>query len=285
MARAFAQTGRSPREVDFIELHATGMLEFCNRAPSLTELMSRNGTWGPNGGELGRRAVPPRWRAPHRKCEGQHRVGSSISPRPLQPASLTFSDRHLEITSFLASLCKVTSMFSTGLVPPNANYTRPNPAIRWKDYKFRVPTAVEPLRARADSGRALVAMTSSGIGGANGHAVVEAPPVAPRIPSNFWIQNSGVEVPVLLIAGGLSPRSAQATAEGLQSLLQYDASLNELARHLGRSARSLTWRSFAVATKGAPAVPKFSEPAMARKTAPPLVFVFSGQGTQYWEST
>ena len=122
-------------------------------------------------------------------------------------------------------------------------------------------------------------MTSSGIGGANGHCVIEGPPSIVHHSSSFWTENG--EVPALLIAGGLSPRSVVAVGESLLNILETGDEL-ALARIYGRRARSMTWRSFAVAKHGS--VAKFSEAAIVPKTRAPIVFVFSGQGTQYWQS-
>ena len=118
--------------------------------------------------------------------------------------------RHLEIAAFLASLCKVCGIFETEKIPPNVNLTQRNPAIHWAEHRLRVPTEVEPLPSRSTSRPSLVAMTSSGIGGANGHCVVEGPPVEPRTLTEFW--TPGFEAPTLLLAGGLSPRISCTTS-------------------------------------------------------------------------
>ena len=120
-------------------------------------------------------------------------------------------------------------------------------------------------------------MTSSGIGGANGHVVVEGAPARPEVPTSFWCDKA----PALLIAAGLSPRSAAALGESLKEIRD-DVSPQAIARALGRRSRSMTWRSFAVLNNGK--VSRFSEPLLAPKTTGPLVYVFSGQGPQHWNS-
>ena len=122
-------------------------------------------------------------------------------------------------------------------------------------------------------------MTSSGIGGANGHAVVEGPPPVTNSTPAFWVE--GVTAPSLLIAGGLSPRSAAAVVESLLSILE-GQDVGGLSRVFGRRARSMTWRSFAVANKSK--TPRFNEAAIVPKHKAPIVFVFSGQGTQHFQS-
>ncbi|KAI0364399.1 ketoacyl-synt-domain-containing protein [Pilatotrama ljubarskyi] len=244
MQRAFAQAGRDPRQVDYLELHTTG-----TAAGDPTEA-----NWV--GQEFSR--------------DGELVLGS-----------VKGNIGHLEISAFLASLCKVCSIFETGIIPPNVNLKTPNPAIKWKEYRLRVPVEQEELVVRAPSGRPLVAMTSSGVGGTNAHCVVEGPPPASLKPSAIW--SAGCEVPLLLIAGGLSPRSTVALSEDLREKLPSWASEDvkqAVARALGRRGRSMTWRSFAV--KDGEVLTKFSEPVLATRASPSVVFVFSGQGPQHY---
>ena len=282
MRRAFAQAGRTPQDVDFIELHATG-----------ASLWTSPGLHSAHHHDLGTAQGDPteaNWVGEHFQRERELVVGSvkgnigsaaSLARRYVYLLlELTFTlSSHLEITSFLASLCKVCGIFETGLIPPNVNLSTPNPAIRWAQYRLRVPLAPEPLKIHAQNGRPLVAMTSSGIGGANGHAVIEGPPRRTP-PLAFWTE--GEDAPALLIAGALSPRSASAVGDELLSIARTSTEKAALARIFGRRARSMTWRSFAVV--GKTKTSSLSKPVLAPKTRPPIVFVFSGQGTQHFQS-
>ena len=169
-------------------------------------------------------------------------------------------------------------MLETGLIIPNVNLKTPNPAIRWNEYRLRVPLEPEPLRCRSPGGRALIAMTSSGIGGANGHVVIEGPPPAGTV-ERFWVE--GVQVPSLLIAGALSPRATTAIGEALLSATT-SVDMKALSRIYGRRARSMPWRSYSVTDSGHSS--SFTQPALSPKVRPPIVFVFSGQGTQHFQS-
>ncbi|KAI0683985.1 polyketide synthase [Cerioporus squamosus] len=240
MQRAFLQTGRNPKDVDFIELHATGTVKGDpTEANWVGEAFQRDGdiVVGSVKGNLG----------------------------------------HLEITAFLASLCKVCGIFNARQIPPNVNLKTLNPAIEWSKYRLRVPLEPEPLGCRSGNGRPLIAMTSSGIGGANGHAVLEAPP--PVKPMEvFW---RSTDIPVLLVAAGLSPQSVSAVGDSWLTSATSPSDMAALARIAGRRARSLTWRSFAVT--GSSKAPTFGKPALIPKAPPATVFVFSGQGTQYFD--
>lgn len=174
-------------------------------------------------------------------------------------------------------------MFETGLIPPNANFKTPNPAVQWSKYRLRVPVEPIPLTAQSTDGRSLVAMTSLGIGGANGHCIVQSPPVTQASPSSFWTKTA--EISSLLIAAGMSPRSVGAIEEALSAMDVSMLERNAVANIYGRRARSLTWRSFAVVDPKSTELASFSKAAMSPKTKSPIVFVFSGQGTQHFQST
>jgi acyl transferase domain-containing protein len=182
----------------------------------------------------------------------------------------------LEITAFLASLSKVCSMFETGLIPPNVNLSTPNPAIRWKEYNMRVPTDVLKLSRR--SGNSLIAMTSSGIGGSNGHVVLEAPPQQARPLGRSEAR------PLLLIAGGLSPQTASAVAVAVALAASgVFEDLSSLSTIYGRRSRQLTWRTFATWVPGEETI-EFPPPTLSARIKAPIVFVFSGQGPQHFNS-
>ncbi|KAI0325192.1 ketoacyl-synt-domain-containing protein [Cubamyces sp. BRFM 1775] len=244
MTRAFAQAGRNPRDVDLVELHATG-----------------TATGDP---------TEANWVGREFCRDGELIIGS-----------VKGNIGHLEITAFLASLCKVCSIFETGIIPPNVNLKTLNPAIRWREYNLRVPLAREPLAVRSPSGRALVAMTGFGIGGSNGHAVIQSPPPVSSRSGTFW--RAGIpNTPLLLMAGGLSPRSTAAVGADISEKIQSwvgDAQ-QAIARAYGRRVRSMTWRSFAV--KQGDVVTKFSDAALSPRISPPVVFVLSGQGPQHY---
>ncbi|TFY55679.1 hypothetical protein EVJ58_g8093 [Rhodofomes roseus] len=241
MLRAFAEARRSPRDVDFIELHATG-----TASGDPTEA---------------------NWVGVQFKRDSELLVGS-----------VKGNIGHTEITAFLASLCKVCHIIEYGVIPPTVNLTVPNPAIRWADHNMRVPVTPEKLSIRSSSGRALIAMSSSGIGGANGHCVIEAHAPNTDAVARLWSCDRSI-IPLLLIAGGLSPRSASAVGESLKTILA-DRDRACIGRILGRRSRSMLWKAYSVSPDGQ--IPLFAEPVLTPKAAPEVVFVFSGQGPQHW---
>ncbi|KAJ6492508.1 ketoacyl-synt-domain-containing protein [Mycena vitilis] len=241
MRRAFAQAKRIPQTVDFVELHATGT--------------SRGDPTEAN------------WAGAACSRDDELLVGS-----------VKGNIGHLEITAFLASLCKVCIMFETGSIPPNVNFHNPNPAIGWNEYKLRVPVETTVLPKRSVNGLHLVSMASTGIGGANGHCVVESPPPLGD-PKTFWC--FGVDVPHLFIAGGLSPHSLESIIQNIMSTRLDTDDLPLISTIYGRRSRSMLWRSFGIASKGSQIA--FAASNLIPRVTPPLVFVFSGQGPQYFD--
>ncbi|KAJ7192838.1 acyl transferase domain-containing protein, partial [Mycena pura] len=125
-------------------------------------------------------------------------------------------------------------------------------------------------------------MSSSGIGGSNGHVVLEAPP-DPHPIARCDAGDAGLERPVLIMVGGLSPRSTAALAEQISDVLcsAAPAEWPASAASLGRRAKQMSWRSFAVCSPGSNNTLELSKPQHSSRDRNSLVFVFSGQGPQH----
>ncbi|MGW1071665.1 type I polyketide synthase [Streptomyces sp. NPDC002537] len=86
---------------------------------------------------------------------------------------------HLDVCSGLAGLIKTLLVLRHGIIPPLANFTRPNPLLALDDSPFRIPRTATPWPAGDTPRRA--GLTSLGVGGTNVHLVLEeAPAPAPR---------------------------------------------------------------------------------------------------------
>ncbi|KAF9653249.1 hypothetical protein BDM02DRAFT_3182788 [Thelephora ganbajun] len=239
---AFKNAGRDPNDVDYVELHATGT--------SVGDPLEANAA-----GEFYAR-------------KDDHLIVGSVKG----------NIGHLESTAFLASLMKVCLIFEKKMIPPNVNLSNPNPKIRWDEHRLKVALDPTPLSSRSGTGRSLVSMASSGIGGANGHIVLESPPSQEY---NHSLIKPGS--PVLFIVGGLSPRAAHEISASLINILSKDSSpqaLSQAVKH-ARRARQMSWRSHFVFTPSFTELPANPEPVLAPKDSAPVVFVFTGQGPQH----
>ncbi|MEU6125918.1 beta-ketoacyl synthase N-terminal-like domain-containing protein [Streptomyces sp. NPDC047123] len=86
---------------------------------------------------------------------------------------------HLDVCSGLASLVKALLVLRHGVIPPMANFRRPNPALDLAGSPFYIPDTARPWPPGAGPRRACV--SSFGVGGTNVHVVLEqAPEPAPR---------------------------------------------------------------------------------------------------------
>ncbi|KAF8898071.1 hypothetical protein CPB84DRAFT_1748077 [Gymnopilus junonius] len=222
MVQAFQRAGRSPREVDYVELHATGTAK----------------------GD----PTEANWVGEHFHREDELVVGS-----------VKGNIGHTEIVAFLASLSKVISIFDKGVIPPQVNIRHLNPGIKWDEYRLRVPLESTPLSVRS-SDKSLVSIAGSGIGGSNGHVVLESPPRRKPLVNgaSVGLNSRG---PLLIMTGGLSARAATSISESIQSSFgNYVSDLPGLSTVLGRRSKQAT-----------------TFPRIINS----LIYVFSGQGPQH----
>ena len=130
----------SPDLVSYVETHGTG-----TRLGDPIELEALADCYRPPAGKAG----PP-------LCVGS--VKSNIG--------------HLEAAAGIASLIKVVLMLSHNVLPPQSNLRTLNSNIAWE----QLPISIS--RSRTDfpsvQGRQLAAVTSFGIGGSNGHLILES---------------------------------------------------------------------------------------------------------------
>ncbi|KAK7041958.1 hypothetical protein VNI00_008940 [Paramarasmius palmivorus] len=238
MIDAYRRANVDPKDVDYIELHATGTAK----------------------GD----PTEANWVGQHFKRDGDIVVGS-----------VKGNLGHTEIASLLTSLAKVLHIFQHKTIPPNVNLVTLNPAIHWEEYRLRVPMDSVPLRTHLDR-PSLISMASSGIGGANGHVILEGPPKS--LTSDQCTKSSS---PTLILASGLSPRTTLAVSQHItEALAKNPVDRTSLATILGRRAKQMTWRTFTiVSSDGSPVT--FPSPVLSPRTARPIVFLFSGQGPQH----
>lgn len=200
---------------------------------------------------------------------------------------------HLEAGSGIAGLIKVALCLKHGMVPPNLHFNTPNPSLNFERLRLRVPVTATPLKRDAEH-RLLACINSFGFGGTNAHAVLEAaPPPAAQAP----VSAPSGEKPELILP--LSARGSDAAllavAESFRALLDSAdeaLSLSDICAAASRRRTHHEFRLAAVASTraGMSAVLNAflnGEQAPGLNVGQPvknarLVFVFSGQGPQWW---
>jgi len=196
---------------------------------------------------------------------------------------------HLEAASGIASLIKVALALKRGAIPPSLHFNTPNPNIDFEKLKLRVVQSVEPFPEHG--GMALAGVNSFGFGGANAHIILEAVPEQTQTRNGSKHEETRKELLLPISANNAEALrvAAQNYREALSAADTKAAALcsaaatrrSHFARRLciiGSSRRDLraSLDTF-IADKTAPEV--FAGEAF---TSAAPVFVFSGQGPQWW---
>lgn len=140
MRAAYEQAGWKPQDVDHVECHATG-----TPTGDPVEVQSLKTLWGERG-----------WSA------GQCALGSVKS-----------NIGHLLTAAGSAGLIKTLLGFKHKTLPPTANFSRPNPALRLDNSPFRISTEAKPWEERGSKIPRRAAVSAFGFGGINAHLLVE----------------------------------------------------------------------------------------------------------------
>jgi thioester reductase-like protein len=260
VAQACRLAGVSPHEIQYVEAHGTGT--------AVGDLIE--------GSALG--TILGVGRKPGEDCL----VGS-----------VKTNIGHLEAGSGIAGLIKLALCLKHGVVPPNLHFKNPNPSLNFERLCLKIPVTATPLKRDAEH-RQLACINSFGFGGTNAHAVLEAaPPPAAKEPA----PSAPTAEPELLLP--LSARGSDAALEAVvRSFLSYLESADEsipLNAICAAASRRRTHHEFRLAAVGrtradmGASLAAFlsGEPAPGLNVGQPLknarlVFVFSGQGPQWW---
>jgi 1-acyl-sn-glycerol-3-phosphate acyltransferase len=205
---------------------------------------------------------------------------------PVAIGSVKTNIGHLEAAAGMAGLIKTALAIHHGELPPSLHFRTPNPAIDFEAQRLRVVTELEPWPG--GDGR-VAAVSSFGFGGANASVVLRDPPSL-ALPAA-----AASDRPELLPLSARSPEALEAAARAYLDLLSRAeppvaeicaaASLRR-AHHdhrlavAGTGAEELADGLDAfIAGERRAAVTAGRRPATG---APPLAFVFSGMGPQWW---
>ncbi len=196
--------------------------------------------------------------------------------------SLKTNIGHLDAAAGVAGLIKTVLALRHRQIPPSLHYRRPNPLIDFENSPFHVNTGLTEWKAERGPRRAGV--TSLGIGGTNAHAVLEeAPPVE---------KHAAAKKPYQLLV--LSAKTASALERASQNLSAHlqehpELPLQDAACTLQLGRKAFGHRRTVVASTNEEAVklllakpePNRVFSGQAAASAPGVVFMFSGQGSQY----
>ncbi len=252
---ACADAGVEPSEVDYVEAHGTGTL--------LGDPIEARG--------LG--SVYGRGRAPD---------------RPLLIGSVKTNVGHLEAAAGVTGFIKATLAVQRGRIPANLHFDSPNPHIPFEDLGLRVvdgptnwPSTGRPRRA---------GVSSFGFGGTNAHLVLEQPPALASPP----LRLADPAVTTLLVAGNTPQRVARWASvlaewmDGAGAVVPLPDIAHTVNHHRSRhgSFATVAARTRDQAVAGLRALAA-GQPASGvvephhGPCSPGVVFVYSGQGSQW----
>jgi acyl transferase domain-containing protein/NADPH:quinone reductase-like Zn-dependent oxidoreductase/surfactin synthase thioesterase subunit/SAM-dependent methyltransferase/NAD(P)-dependent dehydrogenase (short-subunit alcohol dehydrogenase family)/aryl carrier-like protein len=196
---------------------------------------------------------------------------------------------HMEPASGIAGIIKLALAMDNRVIPPNINFRKPNPNIPFEELKLEVP--VEPVKWEAEeNGSVYGGVNNFGFGGANVHVVLEGirrkKENRKAIPDQLQMLTLSARDPEALqqLAGSyityLGDRQNQASLAELcysaavrrthhpYRLSVVGGSKQEMADHL---QKHLDGESLSEVSEG-----------RTNEVRDKIVFVFSGQGPQWW---
>ncbi|MCC3496610.1 MAG: acyltransferase domain-containing protein [Microcoleus sp. PH2017_15_JOR_U_A] len=187
---------------------------------------------------------------------------------------------HLDTAAGVAGLIKTVQALKHQLIPPSLHFEQPNPKIDFANSPFYVNTQLSEWKAGKSPRRAGV--SSFGIGGTNAHVVLEEAPIA---------EASGESRPSqLLVLSAKSSSALNSATANLSKYLQQNTEVNlaDVAYTLQVGRKAFNHRRIVVCNDsqdGFTALenldPKRVFTNFPESKNPPVVFMFSGQGSQY----
>ncbi|VBB05120.1 phosphopantetheine attachment site [Lucifera butyrica] len=256
---AYRRAGVSPAQIQYIEAHGTGT--------SLGDPIEVNA--------VGK--VLAAGRSPQSPC----RIGSAKT-----------NIGHLEAAAGIAGLIKVALALKHRQIPPSLHFDQPNPYIPFPDLPLEVQTELGPWPEK--EGPLLAGVSSFGFGGTNAHVVLQS--VQPAALKKYSMAGYGPQAEYLLPVSAASEEALQALARSYRDYLMGEGG-NVPVKDIGYTAAIRRshhrCRLATVVRSRQECIDFFTDylngeaPGLAgsenRPVKPPkLVFVFSGQGPQWW---
>ena len=219
-------------------------------------------------------------------------LGAALSEGRRQPCpigSVKTNIGHLEAASGIASLIKVALILKHKTIPPSLHFKTPNPHIDFDRLKLRVVEKLESFHSHA--GTLLAGINSFGFGGANAHVILEAAPAGTR---TVGAQAKPRQTSCMVLP--ISAHSADAlrqAAENYRELLGEDETDAEALCAAAAKRRSHLAHRLCIAAESREELRQRLDAFLAGQhdaavvagevfTKEVPVFVFSGQGPQWW---
>ena len=181
---------------------------------------------------------------------------------------------HLDTAAGVTSVIKAALMVYHGELLPSLHFEQPNPQIDFQNSRFYVNVERQPWISETPR---RAGVSSFGMGGTNAHLVLEqAPTIATA---------SAAAAPCLLPLSAQTETALQHVATRLADFLERsnDSCLTDVAFTLQNGRLPLPYRQTLVCHNKAEAIAQLRAltQGVTAAESPRIVFLFSGQGTQY----
>ncbi|HPF07615.1 MAG TPA: acyltransferase domain-containing protein, partial [Spirochaetota bacterium] len=194
--------------------------------------------------------------------------------------SLKTNIGHLDAAAGVAGLIKTALILENKQIPPSLNFTEPNEKLNIEESPFYVNTVLSSLESKTYPLRAGV--SSFGIGGTNSHVVLEeAPRLAESEKNDYW---------KVLFLSARTGQSLDNMKDNLASHFEKNPGINisdaaytlqtgrkPFDKRLAVIARTVDDARKTLVTND----PRFIFTADETKTGHPVIFMFTGQGSQH----
>lgn len=210
-------------------------------------------------------------------------LGSALREQDRQCAigSVKTNLGHLDAAAGVAGLIKTILAMQHEMLPPSLNFNKPNPQIDLDNSPFFVISEATPWLVGGRPRRA--GISSFGMGGTNAHIVIEEPTLAEvraECKEIHW---------QLLPLSAKQPATLDAVTQNLAACLSIDSSLciDDIAHTLQSGRKAFEHRRLCMARNTEEAISCLESPvlpslqSMVDESQVSLVFMFSGQGSQY----
>ncbi len=184
---------------------------------------------------------------------------------------------HLDAAAGIAGFIKTCLILNKKQIPPSINFDTPNSEINFHEGPFYVNTKLSNLEQKEDIFRAGV--SSFGIGGTNCHAILEehSNPVENNSnPINICFLSAKTEKSLRLHKESLVDFIAQ-SEDNTEQQISYSVN--------NKTSKNYPYRDYVVLHNKKNVVPKLqlNKKATPNTTSKNVVFLFPGQGSQYFE--
>ncbi|AYV31132.1 Phthiocerol synthesis polyketide synthase type I PpsE [Streptomyces sp. ADI95-16] len=188
---------------------------------------------------------------------------------------------HLDAAAGIAGLLKTTLALKHELLPPSLNYTRGNPDIDFANSPFRVQAEPSPW-PRTENHIRRAGISAFGFGGSNAHLILEEAPHTPPSPASTRPTET-------LILSARTPKALEEATDRLAAHLRREQpNLADAAHTLATGRRVFPHRRTVtgntpdtIATALETRDPAHVTTNHTTREAPPLIYIFSGQGSQH----